>query len=222
VTYYLAVIGLIYAAFLLTQRADRRSRQAFATRLGALYRARGEFWRLRVWAQEAHDRGDVEAGARFTGQAAALLPGITGESTALRREHQRYVGELGWTAGLLDDELADMGRVLAAADLRDCDRWVTGRGRTPVEAVLNPMPAMDDDLLAARMHMGLGMVIGAVGGLAGWLVAYWGDMDARLSTMFFFIVLGAAVLGHVGYVLKDRLWSGLAYGIRHRGWTDPL
>jgi hypothetical protein len=222
VLYYLAVIIGIYVAFLIAQRADRQARQAFAGRLGALYRARGEFWRLRVWAQEARDRGDAEAAARFLEQAAALVPGITGSSTALRRDHPRYVGEVGWTAGMLDDELAEMGRSLASADLRGCEQWITGRGRPPVEAVLNPGPRLEEDALTARIHMAAGIVVGAAGGFVAWLGIYWGDRDARLSTMFFFIAVGAAVLGHVAHAAKDRLWSGLLAGVRHRWWADSF
>lgn len=51
---------------------------------------------------------------------------------------------------------------------------------------------------------------------------YWGDMDARVSTMILFIVVGAAVLGHVAHAMKDRLWSILVNGVRHRGWADPV
>jgi hypothetical protein len=220
--YYLAVVTGIYVTFLAAQRADRRARQAFAGRLAALYRARGEFWRLRAWAQEAHDRGDAEVRARFHEQAAALVPGITGESTALRRDYPRYAEEIGWTAGMLDDELAEMGRSLASADLRDCERWITGRGRPSVDSVLNPAPRLDDDVLTARIHMAVGIVVGAAGGFVAWLGIYWGDMDARLSTMALFILLGAAVLGHVAYGAKDQLWSGLSAGMRHRWWADSL
>lgn len=152
-SHYLTVVGLIYAVFLLVQRADRRTRRAFATRLRALYRARGEFWRLRVWAQEARDRGDVDGAARFTQQASALVPGITGESSALRMAYPRQAMELGWTAGMLDDELAEIGRSLVAVDLRDCERWITGRGRPPVESVLNPAARIEDDALTGRIHM---------------------------------------------------------------------
>lgn len=222
VTFYLAAIGLLYTAFLLTERADRRARQAFAARLSALYRERGEFWRLRVWVQDARDRGDDEAAARFMEQAAALVPGITGSSTALRRDYPRFAGELGWTPGALDDELAEIGRSLAAADLRDCERWITGRGRPPVERVLNPAARMEDDVLSGRIHMTIGVVVGATGGFLVWMMSYWGDMGARLSTMVGFIVIGAAALGTVAYRMKNRLWSALADTIRYRGWNDPI
>lgn len=220
--YYLAVLLFIYGSFLLAQRADRRARQAFAARLGALYRTRGEFWRLRVWAQEARDRGDAETAARFVQQAAALLPGITGESTALRRAWPEYAMEIGWTPGMLDGELAEMGRVLASAEVRDCERWITGRGRPAVESVLTPAPRIEDDGIAERIHMGIGIVVGALGGFGAWMGIYWNDADARLSTMFFFIVLGAWVLGHVGRAMKDQLWTGLTRGYCHRWWADSL
>lgn len=220
-TYYLAVITLIYVTFLLAQRADRRARQAFAGRLGAIYRARGEFWRLRVWAQEARDRGDAEAAARFTEQAAALVPVITGSSTTLRRDSPIYAGEIGWTAGMLDDELAEMGRSLAAADLRDCERWITGRGRPSLDIILDPSPRLDD-VLAGRMHMAIGIVVGGVGGFFAWLGAYWGDMDAQLWTLFFFMIVGAAVLGHVARAAKDEMWVNLFASFRHRWWARPF
>ncbi|HEX6036541.1 hypothetical protein, partial [Longimicrobium sp.] len=183
---------------------------------------RGEFWRLRVWVQDARDRGDDEAAARFMEQAAALVPGITGSSTALRRDHPRFAGELGWTPGMLDDELAEIGRSLAAADLRDCERWITGRGRPPVELVLNPTAAMEDDVLSGRIHMILGIVVGAIVGFLAWMGIYWGNMDARLSTLIAFVVIGAAALGRAAGTMKNRLWSALADTIRYRGWNDPI
>ena len=219
--YYLAVILIIYVTFLLARRADRRARQAFAGRLGALYRTRGEFWRLRAWAQEAHDRGDAEAGTRFSAQSAELLPGITGESTALRRDYPAYAGEIGWTAGMLDDELVDMGRALVAGGVGEYERWITGRGRPSVDMVLNPVPGMDDDALAGRIHMAFGVVAGAAGGFVAWTAAYWNDVDARLSTLSFFMLVGAAVLGHVARQAKATLWSGLLT-VRRRGWLDPI
>lgn len=221
-TYFLAVITFIYVSFLLAQRADRRARQAFAGRLGAIYRARGEFWRLRVWAQEARDRGDADTAARFAEQAAALVPGITGSSTSLRRDYPIYAGEIGWMAGVLDDELAEMGQSLAAADLRECERWITGRGRPSVDLVLNPSPRMEDDALAGRMHMAIGIVVGGVGGFFAWLGAYWGDMDAQLWTLFFFMIVGAAALGHVARAAKDEMWAKLFSSFRHRWWADPF
>lgn len=206
---YLAVVAFIYLSFLLARRADRKARQGFASRLGSLYRMRGEFWRLRVWAQEARDRGDAEAAARFGEQAGTLLARVTGESATLRRDYPEYTGELGWTAGTLDDELADMGRALVSFGVEDYDRWITGRGRTPLDAVLNPAPGLDGDAFAGRMHMVLGIVVGAAGGFAAWMGTYWNDVDARLSTLFFFMLLGAAALGHVGRAARHRLWIGL-------------
>lgn len=219
--YYLAVLGIFYATFLLAQRGDCRARRAFAGRLGAIHRARDEFWRLRVWAQEARERGDGEAAAGFMAQAAALVPGLTGSSVTLRREHPRYTGEIGWMGGILDDELAEIGRSLASEDLRACERWITGRGRPSLQAVLEP-PRIGDDVVTGRIHMAIGIVVGAVVGFGAWLGIYWGDMQARLSTMFFFIVIGAAVLGHIAGKGREQLWAHLFAGIRHYGWTDPL
>jgi hypothetical protein len=217
VIYYLAAVLLVYGAFLLAQHADRKTRRAFAARLGALYRMRGEFWRLRVWAQDARARGDAEAAARFHEQASALLPRITGESTALRMDEPALAGELGWTAGLLDDELADMGRAVGWADLRDYERWITGRGRPPVEAVLNPRPTLEDDVLTRRIYQAFGAGLGAAGGFAAWMVGYWGRQDATLVMLAFFILLGAAVLGHVAGAMRAELWTALGR-IRHRAW----
>lgn len=220
--YYLSGIGILYAAFLLARRHDRRARRMFAGRLGAIYRARSEFWRLRAWAQDARDRGDGDAAVRFVERAAALLPGITGESSALRLDYPRYAGELGWTAGVLDDELAEMGRVLAAADLRDCERWITGSGRPPLDASLSPPVTMEEDPLAARIHMVLGMVVGAAGGFVVWMGAHWNERHFALPSLALHVVAGAAVLGYVGWQMKDRLWASLFLG--HRGATriDPF
>jgi hypothetical protein len=221
VFYYLAVVLIIYVSFLLARRADRRARQAFAGRLGALYRTRGEFWRLRAWAQEAHDRGDAEAGMRFSAQSAELLPRITGESTALRRDYPAYAGEIGWTAGMLDDELADMGRALAAGGVQGYERWITGRGRTSVDIVLNPTPGMEDDVLAGRIHLAFGVVAGAAGGFISWMITYSTDADAPLSALLFFMLIGGAVLGHVAREARATLWSGLLT-LRRRVWMDPF
>jgi hypothetical protein len=221
VFYYLAVVLIIYVTFLLARRADRRARQAFGGRLSALYRTRGEFWRLRAWAQEAHDRGDADAGTRFSAQSAELLARITGESTALRLDYPVYAGEIGWTAGMLDDELADMGRALTVGGVEGYERWTTGQGRPPVDLVLNPAPGMDDDALTGRIHMAFGVAAGAAGGFVAWMVTYWGDVDARLSTLFFFMLIGAAVLGHVAREARATLWSGLLT-VRRRGWLDPI
>ena len=219
---YLGTIGFIYLAFLLLRHADRRTRQAFAARLSAMYRVRGEFWRLCVWARDARERGDAAAGARFGEQAQALLPAVTGESTALRREYPALAGEIGWTAGMLDDELADMGRAVARTDVREFDRWITGRGRPPVEKVLKPGDTLEDDAISRRIHRAVGIAAGATGGFLAWLATYWNDPGATLSTMAFFIVIGAAVLGHVAHAMRDTLWSALVRGIRYRGgWFGP-
>lgn len=216
--YYLAVILAIYSVFLLAQHADREARRAFAARLGALYRTRGEFWRLLAWAQDARGRGDAPAAARFAEQASALVASVTGESTALRRDYPAYAGEIGWTAGMLDDELADMGRAVAWPDLRDFDRWVTGRGRRPVDSVLRPPVTMGDDVLTRRIHAGFGALIGAPGGFAAWLGIYWGRMDATVPGLLLFVLMGAAVLGHVAGAMRETLWTALMHGIRVRGW----
>ena len=211
---YLTVIGILYAIFLILRRQDRAARRAFAGRLDALYRARGEFWRLRVGAQEARDRGEAESAARLTEQAAALLPGITGESAALRLAYPRYAGELGWTAGVLDDELGEMGRALAAAELQDCDRWITGRGRPPVESILAPPVTMEEDALSARVHTIIGVAVGAAGGFAAWLSDYRDARTVPLLALAVYVAIGAAVLGYVARAMKDRLWTGLFGGFR--------
>ncbi|HYW11284.1 MAG TPA: hypothetical protein VE871_04985 [Longimicrobium sp.] len=178
--------------------------------------------RLYTWATEARARGDEAAGARFREQAAALLPSVTGESTALRRDYPALAGEIGWMAGLLDDELADMGRAVAWPD-RDFDRWITGRGRPPMEAVINPLPAMDDDALTRRIHMGIGIVLGAAAGFAAWLATYWNDYAGTLANLAFYIVLGAAVLGHIAGAMRHTLWNALVAAIRYRlWWAGPV
>ncbi len=214
---YLVAVLLIYGVFLVAQHADRTARRAFAARLSALYRTRGEFWRLYTWATEARARGDEAAGARFREQAAALLPSVTGESTALRRDYPALAGEIGWMAGLLDDELAEMGRAVAWPD-RDFDRWITGRDRPSVDAVLNPVPAMDDDALTRRIHAGIGVVLGAAGGFVSWLTTYWNDHAGTLANMAFYILVGAAVLGHIAGAMRHTLWNALVTGIRYRAW----
>lgn len=219
---YLSVVLFVYVSVVLAQRADRRARQAFAGRLGALYRTRGEFWRLRVWAHEARGRGDVQAAARFGEQAAELVSRVTGESTALRRDYPRYASEIGWMAGVLDDELADMGHALTAAGVDGYERWMTGRGRPSVDSVLNPAPAIEDDALAGRIHMAVGAIVGAAGGFAAWMATYWNDVDARLSTMFFFMLIGGAALGYVARAARDQLWHGLVRGYWNRWWADPV
>jgi hypothetical protein len=216
--YYLVAVLVIYLTFLLACYEDRKARQAFAARLGALYRTRGEFWRLCTCARDARERGDAEAAARFTGQASALLPAATGESTALRREYPVLAGEIGWTAGMLDDELADMGRAVAWTELRDFDRWITGRGRMPVEGVLTPAPTIENDVLTRRIYMGCGVAAGAAAGLVAWLVTYWSRPDATLAMMWLFIIAGAAVLGHVAGAMRETLWTALVHGIRYRRW----
>lgn len=216
--YYLLALASIYLVFLLASYEDRKARQAFAARLGALYRTRGEFWRLCAWARDARERGDAEAGARFAEQAEALLPGATGESSALRLDHPRLAGEIGWTAGLLDDELADMGRAVAWQELGEFDRWITGRGRQPVESVLKPAPRLDEDVIIQHVHMTVGILLGATTGLLAWLATYWGRHDATLAMMWFFILLGAAVLGHVAGAMRESLWTALLHGLRYRRW----
>jgi hypothetical protein len=214
---FLVGVLLIYGVFLIAQHADRTARRAFAARLAAMYRTRGEFWRLYTWATEARARGDAEAGARFRDQAAVLLPAVTGDATALRRDYPALATEIGWMAGLLDDELADMGRAVAWPD-RDFDRWVTGRDRPPVEAVINPAPAMDDDALTRRIHVGIGVVLGTAGGFVAWLITYWNDPAGTLVNMAFYILLGAAVLGHIAGAMRHTLWNALAAGIHYRNW----
>lgn len=216
---YLIATALFYGVFLLRQRRDRQRRQAFASRLRALYHVRGEFWRMRAWAADARARGDAEGAARFIREAAALIPGITGASTGLRRDDPELAGELGWTAGVLDEELADMGGAMTAADLRPFERWITGRGRPPVDAVLNPRPAMEDDARSERVHTLIGAAVGGSGGFASWMVLYWGRMDATLGGMGFFILLGAIVVGHVAGATRRRLWAAL-YRFRS-GWIRP-
>jgi hypothetical protein len=218
VFFYLAIVFIVYAGFLLARYLDRRSRQAFATRLAANYRLRNEFWRVRGWQQEARERGDAGAAERFGLQAAQLVARVTGECSQMRLEHQPLVYEIGWTAGMLDDELADMGRAVASADLSSYERWISGTGRTPPDAVLNPRPGITDDELSGRIHLVIGVTIGAAGGFLAWLATYWGDADARVATMALYVVLGAAVLGHVGREMKGSLWRTLADGVRFYGW----
>ena len=215
---YLTALAFAYLVFLLARRADRRARQAFAARLGAMYRMRSEFWRLCEWARDARERGDVEAAARFGEQAQALLPIATGDAAALRLDDPILAGEIGWTAGMLDDELRDMGRAVATADLREFDRWITGRGRRPVEWVINPPPTLEDDGLSRRIHRVIGGVVGAGAGLVAWLQTFWRDTGVNVFALVVFVLVGAVATGYLAGVMRDELWYALMRGIRYRGW----
>lgn len=219
--YYLVSVLLIYAAFLATRQRERRARQAFAARLGALYRVRSEFWRVRVWAQEARERGDADALARFGRQAEALVARATGESTQLRRDDPRLALELGWSAGLLDEELADMGHAVSSPELRGYERWITGRGRTPVESILNPRPAMEDDALSGRIQLVLGMIVGAICGFVAWMITYRAVVVVPMWTLALYMGIGAAALGHIAWDSKGRLWGRL-FEIERHPWVGDL
>ncbi|HTE18211.1 MAG TPA: hypothetical protein VK689_07500, partial [Armatimonadota bacterium] len=177
--FYFAIVLFVYGSFLYCRHRDRATRQAFATRLAANYRLRNEFWRVRGWQQQARERGDADAAERFGAQAAQLVARVTGEASQMRLDHQPLAYEIGWTAGLLDEELADMGHAVAAQEMRNYDRWITGRDRPPVDAVLNPRPGIADDELSGRIHLVIGVFVGAMGGFIAWLVTYWGDTAAR-------------------------------------------
>lgn len=216
--YYLAVVVVVYVTFLVARHEDREGRKAFAGRLRTLYRLRSEFWKLRVWADEARQRGDEGAAARFSAQAADELPEIGRRTVALRREFPEYAGEIGWIPGMPDEELAEMAQSVASYGLQGYERWITGKGRPPMDAILTPRPGIEDDALSARIHMAFGAAVGAVTGFLAWMVIYWGRMDARISTMVLFMVIGAAVLGHVAGAARDTLWSALARSFRRRMW----
>jgi hypothetical protein len=218
VFFYLAIVFIVYAGFLLARHLDRRSRQAFATRLAANYRLRNEFWRVRGWQQAARERGDADAAERFGLQAARLVARVTGECGQMRLEHQPLAYEIGWTAGMLDDELADMGRAVASSDLSSYERWMTGRDRAPVDAVLNPRPGIADDELSGRIHLVIGVIVGALGGFVAWVVTYWGETAVRTPELVLFVLLGAVVLGHVAREAKGTLWDALLTVTRPIGW----
>lgn len=216
--YYLAIVGCIYAAFLIARNRDRQARREFATRLGAIYRLRSEFWRLRVWASEAHVRGDAQAAAGLNSQAAEKLPEINRQTLALRRDYNEYVAEIGWIAGAPDEELRDMGEAVTLSGMVGYDRWITGKGRTPVESVLNPRPLMEDDALAAKMHMAFGIVLGLLLGFVAYLRTYTGRPDGGMGMLVFYMLLSAVVLGYVGSQAKDSFWSALARSRHFRRW----
>lgn len=219
---YLTALAFAYLMFLFARRADRRARQAFAARLGAMYRMRSEFWRLCEWARDARARGDDEAAARFGEQAQALLPVATGDAAALRLDDPLLAGEIGWTAGMLDDELRDMGRAVATADLRDFDRWITGRGRRPVELVINPPPTFEDAGLSRRVHTVIGGVVGAAAGFVAWLLAFWQDTGINVPALVVHVLVGAVATGYLAGRMRDELWYALARGIRYRGWGSRI
>lgn len=218
VFFYLAIVAIVYAGFLLARHLDSRSRQAFATRLAANYRLRNEFWRIRGWQQEARERGDANAAERFGLQASQLVARVTGECGQMRLDHQPLAYEIGWTAGMLDDELADMGRAVGAPDMRGFEQWITGRERAPVEAVLNPRPGIADDELSGRIHLVIGVLVGSLGGFVAWVVTYWADTAGRTPELVLFVLLGAVVLGHVAREAKGTLWDALLTATRPIGW----
>lgn len=217
--YYLGVVGAVYVAFLVARSEDRRNRREFGARLGAIYRLRSEFWRLRAWAGAAHDRGDAPAAADLNGQAAEKLPEINRQTLGLRRDHSDYVAEIGWLPGMPDEELRDMAEAVTVSSMVGYDRWITGKGRTPVDSVVNPRPLIEDDALAAKMHMGVGIVIGVAGGFFAYLRTYAGREDATMTMMVFYMVLSAAVLGYVGSQAKDSLWRSLGRSMRFGRWV---
>lgn len=217
--YYLFVVGCVYAVFLIARSEDRRSRREFAARLGAIYRLRSEFWRLRVRAGDADVRGDREAAAGLNSQAVEKLPEINRHTLTLRRDHSEYVAEIGWLPGVPDAELRDMAEAVATSSLRGYERWITGKGRTLVDSVINPRPLIEDDALAARLHMGFGVVIGLLGGFFAYLLSYAARPDATMGMMIFSMALSAAVLGYVGYQAKDSLWRALGRPMRMARWV---
>jgi hypothetical protein len=218
VIYYLAVVAGIYAVFLVARNAERRSRRDCAARLGALYRLRSEFWRLRVWAADAEARDDREAAADLKGQAAEKLPEINGQTLSLRRDYNEYVSEIGWLAGTPDDELRDMGEAVTVPSLTGYDRWITGKGRAPVESVINPKPTIEEDALSARLHGAFGIVVGVVIGFIVYLRTYSGRPDGTTGMMIFYMALSAAVLGSVAFQVKDSLWPALSRSLRFARW----
>lgn len=219
--YYLAVVASVYVAFLVARSEDRRRRREFATRLGAIYRLRSEFWRLRVWAGDADVRGDKQAAADLNGQAAEKLPEINRQTLSLRRDYnyKDYVAEIGWIPGMPDEELRDMAEAVTISSMVGYDRWITGKGRTPVDSVINPRPRLEDDPIAARMHMALGIVVGLAGGFYAYLRAYSDRPDAGMGMLVFYMVLSAAVLGYVGSQARDSLWRALGRTLRIARWT---
>lgn len=212
--YYFGVIASVYVAFLVARQKDREGRRELALRLGAIYRLRSEFWRLRVWAGKAYDRGDPQASAGMNAQAAEKLPEINRQTQALRRDYVDYTAEIGWLAGMPDEELRDMGEAVTLSSMVGYDRWISGKGRTPVESVLNPRPLIQDDALAAKMHMALGIVIGVVGGFFGYIHTFARRPDASTGMMIFYMVVSAAVLGYVGAQARDSLWKALGRSMR--------
>jgi hypothetical protein len=216
--YYLGIVAAVYVAFLLARSEDRRNRREFGARLGAIYRLRAEFWRLRAWAGEADLRGDREAAAGLNGQAAEKLPEINRQTLALRRDYNEYVAEIGWLPGMPDEELRDMGEAVTISSMVGYDRWITGKGRTPVDSVINPRPLIEDDALAGKIHMAFGILLGVVGGFFMWLRTYAGRPDGTIGMMVFYMVISAAVLGYVGSQAKDSLWRGLARTTRLSRW----
>lgn len=217
--YYLAVVAAVYVAFLVARNEDRRSRRDFAARLGAIYRLRSEFWRLRVWARDAEVRGDREAAAGLNSQAAEKLPEINRQTLSLRRDYNAYVAEIGWLPGMPDEELRDMAEAVTISSMVGYDRWITGKGRTPVDSVINPPPLIEEDALSARLHMAFGIVIGVLGGFFAYLRTYAGRPDATMGLMIFYMTLSAAVLGYVGSQAKDSLWRALGRSMRIARWT---
>jgi hypothetical protein len=217
--YYLSVVVAAYVAFLIARNEDRKSRREFATRLGAIYRLRAEFWRLRVWARDAHVRGDEQAAAGLNGQAAEKLPEINRQTLSLRRDHSEYVREIGWLPGMPDDELREMAESVTLSSMVGYDRWITGKGRTPVESVTNPRPLIQDDALAGRIHMTFGVVIGMAYGFFVYLRAYAGHPGDTTVMMVFYMALCAAVLGYVGSQAKDSLWKALGRSMRFGRWV---
>ncbi|HEX6372081.1 MAG TPA: hypothetical protein VF006_24370 [Longimicrobium sp.] len=216
--YYLAVVAAVYVTFLVARNEDRRSRREFATRLGAIYRLRSEFWRLRVWAGEAHLRGDEPAAAGLNGQAAEKLPEINRQTLSLRRDYGDYVAEIGWLPGMPDEELRDMAEAVTISSTVGYDRWISGKGRTPVDSVINPRPLIEDDALSAKIHMAFGIVVGVAGGFFAYLRTYAGRPDATMGMMIFYMGLSAAVLGYVGSQARDSLWKALARSMRFARW----
>lgn len=216
--YYFSVVIAVYVTFLAAQRQDRAARREFAARLGSIYRLRSEFWRLRVWAAEAHLRGDEPAAAGLNGQAAEKLPEINRRTLSLRRDYIDYTAEVGWLPGVPDEELRDMAEAVTVQTMVGYDRWITGKGRTPVDSVLNPRPLIQDDALAAKMHMAFGIVIGVVAGFFGYVHTYARRPDASTGMMLFYIVGTAAVLGYVGSQAKDTLWRALGRSMRWARW----
>lgn len=213
--YYLGVVAAVYALFLLAQRRDRARRRELAARLGALYRLRSEFWRLRAWADEARRRGDEPAAAELNSQAAEQLPGINRQTSAVRKEFNDYMAEIGWLPGGPDEELRDMGESVTIASMIGYDRWITGKGRVPVDSVLNPRPRIEEDALAGRMHMAFGIVLGLVLGFAVSLRQGGGTT----TTMLVYMGISALVLGYVGAQAKDHLWYTLGRVFRWGRWV---